>query len=127
MTLTLSRIVVAKVTCGQEKERQSLSLFIKSTHDNKATVDFVNQSNMDVLEISFYKEILPRLINFEMENMGTSDLEKMFPKFVCGEAGDFYLILENVCARGLKLAGCNEGFSHKKSEELVKKVILIIF
>ena len=91
---------------------------------------------MDLLELTFYQNILPALVQFEKESTGQeSELAQCFPKFYAGESmridestkqadsqGDFYLILENVCSRQFKLADCNVGLDLETASLMVKKV-----
>ena len=105
------------------KEQNKIDLFIKSAPADQFRVDFVTENGMDLLELTFYRDILPALVNFEKSKSGSSELEKMFPKFYAGEAGDFYLILENVSSKGFKLADCNSGLDTKMSVELMVKQV----
>ena len=80
---------------------------------------------MDTLELEFYKNILPSLVQFEKKLVGSSQLEDLFPKFYGGECknSDFHLILENLCKKNFKLIDCDEGLSKRQMESLVKKEI----
>ena len=79
---------------------------------------------MDILELDFYNNILPTLVQFEKKLTGNSELENLFPKFYDGgcNKGDFYLILENLSKRNFKLIDCNKGLDRRQMENLVAKV-----
>ena len=104
-----------------------MELFIKSPIDDGETNEFVTGSGMDTLEMEFYKNILPTLVEFERKLVGYSELQEMFPKFYAGECGngDFYLILENLCKKSFKLNDCDEGLDSRRLENLVEKEITI--
>lgn len=80
-------------------------------------------SGMDILEMDFYKNILPTFVQFEEQLAGKSELRNLFPKFYDGECqdGDFYLILENLCKKDFSLVDCNTGLDLKQMEALVQK------
>ena len=105
-----------------------LELFIKSTTDDGETNEFVTGSGLDTLEMEFYKNILPTLVQFEKKLVGYSELEKTFPKFYGGECsdGDFYLILENLCQRNFKLNDCDAGLDRRRLESLVQKEMILL-
>ena len=114
----LSNVYTATVKQSDEE----LHLFIKAAHEDKQRAEFVTDSGMDKIELSFYRDILPSLIKFEEEKTGQSVLTTMFPKFYAGDTGDFYLILENVCHRGFKLEDCNKGLNEDQADLMVKQV-----
>ena len=117
----LSIVHFASVRYG--KDQNKIDLFIKSAPADQSTLDFVTENGMDLLELTFYREILPAMVKFEKSTSGRSELEKMFPKFYAGEAGNFYLILENVSSRGFKLPDCNTGLDTQTSVELMVKQV----
>ena len=95
----LSVVYKACVVYGQQK--QKLHLFIKSAHDEQERADFVSENGMDELELKFYKDILPQIVQFEKDKTMKSDLENIFPMFYSGDSGkNFFLILEDVSCRG---------------------------
>ena len=117
----LSIVHFASVCYGRDDKK--VDLFIKSAPADQLTSEFVTENGMDLLELTFYRDILPAMISFEKSKTECSELEKMFPKFYAGKAGDFYLILENVSKRGFKLADCNAGLDSKMSVDLMVKQV----
>ena len=120
----LSNVFTAVIHHGPDQEK--LELFIKAAHEDQERSSFVSENGMDVLELTFYQNILPLLTKFETSQtrQEESDLLRCFPRFYAGhcEDGDFYLILENVCSRHFRLAHCNSGLDQHTAELMLEKV-----
>ena len=83
---------------------------------------------MDSLELAFYTAILPHLVSCERRHTGAAVLERMFPRFYagsCSDPGHFYLVLENLCARGLRLADCDQGLDRDQAATMIRQVITL--
>ena len=120
----LSSVHLATAECGPGPRTEQL--FIKAAHEDGDTARLVTANRMDSLELSFYTAILPHLASCERRHTGAAVLETMFPRFYagsCSDAGDFYLVLENVCARGLRMADCDQGLDNDKARTMIRKVI----
>ena len=123
----LSSVHLATAECGPGPRTEQL--FIKAAHEDGDTARLVATNRMDSLELSFYTDILPHLVSFERSHHTGSQseqLKEMFPRFYagsCSDAGHFYLVLENLCARGLRLADCDQGLDRDQAATMITQVI----
>ena len=122
----LSSVHLATAECGPGPRTEQL--FIKAAHEDGDTARLVATNRMDTLELSFYTDILPHLVSFERSHHTGSQseqLKEMFPRFYagsCSDAGHFHLVLENVCARGLRMADCNQGLDFDQASTMIRQV-----
>ena len=118
----LSSVHLATAECGPGPRTEQL--FIKAAHEDEFMAGLVAANKMDTLELSFYTDILPHLASFERRHTGAAVLETMFPRFYAGSCsdGDFYLVLENLCARGLRLADCDQGLDRDQAATMITQV-----
>ena len=116
---------LATAECGPGPRTEQL--FIKAAHEDGDTARLVAANRMDSLELAFYTAILPHLASCERGHTGAAVLERMFPRFYAGSCsdGDFYLVLENLCARGLRLADCDQGLDRDQAATMITQVITI--
>jgi hypothetical protein len=124
----LSGAVKAKVNInGDEK-----NLFIKTIiGENDPFRIFYDTSNLDELEIRFYKEYLPALIDFTKETsekkIVLNCLENMVVKFYCGdysldkEERGFYLILDDLSSQ-YKVKTGSEGLNFGQIKDILVKM-----
>ena len=119
----LSSVHLATAECGPGPRTEQL--FIKAAHEDGDTARLVAANRMDSLELSFYTAILPHLVSCERGHTGAAVLERMFPRFYAGSCSDtgFYLVLENLCARGLRLADCDQGLDRDQANTMITQVI----
>ena len=126
----LSGAVKAKVNINGDKK----NLFIKTIiGQNDPFRIFYDTSNLDELEIRFYKEYLPALVDFtkqessEKENTMLSSSENMVVKFYCGdysldkEERGFYLILDDLSSQ-YKLKTGSEGLNFGQIKDILVKM-----
>jgi len=125
----LSGAVIAKVNInGDEK-----NLFIKTIiGENDPFRIFYDTSNLDELEIRFYKEYLPALVDFTKQetsekNIMLNCLENMVVKFYCGdysldkEERGFYLILDDLSSQ-YKVKTGSEGLNFGQIKDILVKM-----
>ena len=126
----LSGAVKAKVNInGNEK-----NLFIKTIiGQDDPFRTFYDTSNLDELEIRFYKEYLPALVDFtkqessDKENTKLHSLENMIVKFYCGdysldkEERGFYLILNDLSSQ-YKVKTGPEGLNFGQTKDIFVKI-----
>ena len=118
----LSSVHLATAECGPGPRTEQL--FIKAAHEDGDTARLVAANRMDSLELAFYTAILPHLASCERRHTGAAVLERMFPRFYAGSCSDtgFYLVLENLCARGLRLADCDQGLDRDQAATMITQV-----
>ena len=126
----LSGAVKAKVNINGDKK----NLFIKTIiGQNDPFRIFYDTSNLDELEIRFYKEYLPALVDFtkqessEKENTMLNSSENMVVKFYCGdysldkEERGFYLILDDLSSQ-YKVKTGSEGLNFGQIKDILVKM-----
>ena len=121
----LSNVYFSSITYGPNKQTQEL--FIKASCDNPELRSYVLDNSLDKLELTFYRDILPLLTNFEADRTGEpSQLQNFIPKFFAGSYGeDSFLILENLAKRGFKLVDCNQGLELDTAKVMMERVKII--
>ena len=127
----LSGVAKAKVIInGQGK-----NLFVKTIVDpDDPFHDYSCVSNFDEVEVRFYKEYLPAIVEFTKEQMGTENdnttatiLENMVPKFYSGdyclekEQRGFYLIMDDLSSQ-YRMKNGPEGLNFKQINDALIKI-----
>ena len=126
----LSGAVKAKVNINGDKK----NLFIKTIiGQNDPFRIFYDTSNLDELEIRFYKEYLPAMVDFnkqecsQKENTMLNSSENMVVKFYCGdysldkEERGFYLILDDLSSQ-YKVKTGPQGLNFGQTKDILVKM-----